>query len=94
MLVTSCKAKTNEASEVELENFTLVELSKYNGVEGNPAYIAVDGIVYDVTNIPQWKNGQHNGFEAGKDLTEEIKNLSPHGVSKLSKAKKVGRLLQ
>jgi predicted heme/steroid binding protein len=52
----------------------------------------VDGIVYDVTNVSQWKNGMHNGYEAGKDLTEEIKTISPHGISKLKGVAIVGKL--
>jgi predicted heme/steroid binding protein len=54
----------------------------------------VDGVIYDVTNVPQWSNGGHNGFTAGKDLTEEIKNVSPHGVSKLQGLPVVGKLIE
>ena len=61
-------------SELQL---TLEELSQYTGQNGKPAYIAVDGVIYDVTNVPQWENGGHNGFSAGKDLTKEIKTVSP-----------------
>ena len=71
---------------------TLEQLAQYNGKNGNPAYIAVDGIIYDVTNVPQWTNGDHNGFEAGNDLTEQIKTISPHGVSKLNGIQAVGKL--
>ena len=71
---------------------TLDELAQYNGKDGNPAYIAVDGVIYDVTDVPQWKNGEHNGFSAGNDLTEEIKTISPHGVSKLVGLPVVGKL--
>lgn len=74
------------------ETFTLEELSEFNGKDGKPAYIAVDGVVYDVTDAGPWENGDHNGFEAGKDLTEEIKNISPHGVSKLKGLPVVGKL--
>jgi predicted heme/steroid binding protein len=73
------------------KTFTIQELSKYNGKNGNPAYIAVNGVVYDVTNIPQWKNGVHNGYTAGNDLTKQIKS-SPHGESKLANAQVVGKL--
>ncbi|MFA6529077.1 MAG: cytochrome b5 domain-containing protein [Candidatus Gracilibacteria bacterium] len=47
--------------------FTSTTLSTYNGSNGNPAYIAVDGVVYDVSNV--FINGQHYGYEAGKDLS-------------------------
>ena len=71
---------------------TLEELAQYNGKDGNPAYIAVDGVIYDVSDVSQWKDGEHNGFSAGQDLTDEIKNISPHGVSKLTGLPVVGRL--
>ena len=73
---------------------TLEELSQYDGTNGNPAYIAVDGVIYDVTNVSAWRNGQHNGFAAGQDLTEEIKNVSPHGVSKLNGITVVGTVTE
>ena len=76
-------------SELQL---TLEELSQYTGQNGKPAYIAVDGVIYDVTNVPQWKNGGHNGFSAGKDLTKEIKTVSPHGISKLNGVPALGKL--
>ena len=82
-------AADQEAAALEL---TADELAEYNGMDGQPAYIAVDGVIYDVSNVSQWKNGQHNGFSAGKDLTEEIKTKSPHGVSKLTGLPVVGTL--
>jgi predicted heme/steroid binding protein len=93
MLVVACTNSTNNDNIVE-KTFTIDELSTYNGKDGNPAYIVVEGIVYDVTNVSQWKNGMHNGFEAGKDLTEEIKTISPHGVSKLKGVPVVGKLVE
>lgn len=81
----------SEISAEKLE-LTVEELAQYNGKDGNPAYIAVDGVIYDVTDVPQWKDGEHNGFSAGNDLTEEIKTISPHGVSKLKGLPVVGTL--
>ena len=49
--------------------FTLEELAKYNGKSGNPAYVAVNGTVYDVTNNATWAAATHFGLSAGKDLT-------------------------
>ena len=71
---------------------TLEELAKFNGKDGQRAFIAVDGIIYDVTDSRAWKDGMHNGFEAGKDLTEEIKTKSPHGIGKLEGITQVGKL--
>lgn len=73
---------------------TLEELAAYNGLEGMPAYIAVDGLIYDVTNSAFWKEGMHNGFAAGLDLTVQIKEQSPHGVGVLEKVPVVGEIVE
>lgn len=73
--------------------FTLAQLSHYNGKNGQPAYIAVNGKVYDVTHAPDWKNGQHHGILSGQDLTQAIVQ-SPHGTSVLSAVPIVGQLVQ
>lgn len=97
-LFTSCSAKQSPAaSTTETQTasdlvLTLEELAKYNGQDGNPAYVAVDGIVYDVTKVRDWKGGKHNGYEAGKDLTDAIKNKSPHGTAKLKGLPIVGKI--
>ena len=78
----------------ETMTLTIEELSQYNGKDGNPAYIAVDGVIYDVTDVPYWSGGEHNGFSAGQELTEEIKTISPHGVSKLNGLPVVGTLAE
>lgn len=78
---------TNSGAE---KTFTLDELSKYDGKNGQPAYIAVDGVVYDVTN--NFPNGDHHGCKAGTDSTESIKNVS-HGAEILSNAPVVGKLV-
>lgn len=77
----STQSQVNTSTKQEL---TLDDLKKYDGQNGNPAYVAVDGIVYDVTHAKKWKNGKHeNGITAGKDLTKEIAS-SPHGKDVLS----------
>ena len=53
----------------------------------------MDGVIYDVTNVSQWKNGEHNGYSAGNDLTDIIKNKSPHGVKQLKGIPVVGKLV-
>ena len=84
--------KAGSAADGTLE-LTLDQLKQYDAKNGNPAYIAVDGILYDVSNVSQWKNGGHNGYSAGNDLTDAIKNVSPHGTSKLKGVPVVGKLI-
>ena len=57
---------------------TSKELSKYDGRDGRSAYVAVSGVIYDVSSSPHWKEGDHEGVhQAGRDLTEELKS-APH----------------
>lgn len=90
--VTDATENSGSAENGTLE-LTLSELSQYNGKDGAPAYVAVDGVIYDVTNLSKWKNGEHNGYSAGQDLTDIIKNKSPHGVAKLVGVPVVGKLV-
>ncbi len=68
--------------------FTLEDLSYYDGQEGRPAYVAVDGIVYDNSEI--FENGKHYSHLAGKDLSEEF--FSYHVLEEITKYPVVGRL--
>ena len=46
------------------------ELSQYNGKNKDGlVYIALHGVVYDVTKLPSWKSGYCNGYVSGQDLT-------------------------
>ena len=78
---------TNMPTETPADNapisLTIEELAEFDGMNGNKAYIAIDGKIYDVTDIAPWKGGKHNGFTAGKDLTNEIKTVAPHGLTPL-----------
>ena len=96
VLITACAQPAEVAEEPAAEpvEMTAEELSAFNGKDGQPAYVAVDGVIYDVTEVSFWKNGDHNGFEAGRDLTEEIKTISPHGISKLKGLPIVGSLVE
>lgn len=92
--VSSPLVEEGEVAGVEDLVLTVEELALYNGQDGMPAYVAVDGVIYDVSDVEYWSGGTHNGFEAGKDLTNEIKNISPHGVGKLEGVPIVGRLAE
>lgn len=50
-----------------IPSFNATTLSKYNGRNGQPSYVAVDGKVYDVSSL--FRNGVHKGWSAGVDLS-------------------------
>jgi predicted heme/steroid binding protein/uncharacterized membrane protein len=75
-----------------MEEFNLEELSKFDGKDGRPAYIALHGWVIDVSESRLWKDGLHmKRHNAGKDLTSDIK-AAPHTMENLAKFPKVGFL--
>lgn len=57
---------------------TLEELARFNGKDGRPAYVAVNGKIYDFSASALWKDGDHKGLHrAGTDLTEAL-TRAPH----------------
>ena len=80
-------------NQTNQRTFTAEELAKYNGKDGNPAYLAVNGVVYDVTNNAAWAAATHFGLTAGKDLTKEFASCHAGQQQILSKLKTVGRLV-
>lgn len=72
--------------------FTREELAKFNGQNGQPAYVAISGVVYDVSNKAAWQGGKHHGNEAGHDLTDVLYNKSPHGDKVLKDLPVMGKL--
>lgn len=74
------------------KQFSLKELEEFNGKDGKPAYIAIDGIVYDLSSIKKWKNGMHHGMIAGQELGEEFKKSHKKNLDIIKKAPIVGKL--
>ncbi len=72
------------------KEFTLDELAQFDGSNGKPVYVAIEGIVYDVSKVAEWAGGKHFGNTAGQDLTNEFKAC--HVMTKLDKLPKVGIL--
>ena len=66
-----------DVPEVVMLNITLEELKMYNGIDNEMMYVAVDGVIYDVTGVEAWAEGNHNGAVAGTDVTDILPN-SPH----------------
>ncbi|MGQ9609547.1 MAG: cytochrome b5 domain-containing protein [bacterium] len=78
----------------ELKKFTLDELAKYNGKDGNPIYVAYKGKVYDLSESELWEEGDHQGLhEAGKDLTKDMED-APHDPDELERFPIVGELVE
>lgn len=82
-LKNSLDNNTREAQGPDLREFTIEELAENNGAGGKPAYVAVNGIVYDVSNEATWGGGTHFGLYAGKDVTNEFARC--HGGSEILK---------
>lgn len=90
-VASSSSVTASSSSQANAKTFTLAELAQYDGKNGNDAYVAVEGIVYDVTNAAKWQNGNHYGVQAGTDCTTAI-SRSPHGTSVLDGLPIVGTL--
>ena len=72
-------------------SFTIEELATYDGKNGNPAYVAVNHLVYDMSDIPVWGAATHFGLKAGKDLSKNFATCHA-GSNILQKLTVVGSL--
>jgi predicted heme/steroid binding protein len=70
------------------KTFTLTELAKYNGKNGQPSYIAVNGKIYDVSSL--FVDGTHRGCTAGQDVTANFSDI--HSQAILSQFSIIGTL--
>ena len=93
----SIKSQNINQSYEEKISFTIGELSKFDGKDGRPTYVAVDEVVYDFSKCRYWKKGGHTPSRekiwAGQDLTDDFKN-SPHKESYLKRYPVVGWLAE
>lgn len=89
------KAAAPEKDAWKTRVFTAEELKNYSGRNGQPVYVAVDGIVYDLSRVKPWKTGRHMKMhDAGTDQSRAIHELAPQSIHKggkiLNKMPKVG----
>jgi predicted heme/steroid binding protein len=72
-------------------SFTLRELSAFDGRKGR-TYVAVGGVVFDVSGSPEWRGGLHRNLHwAGQDLTSYLPD-APHGMETIERYPVVGVL--
>lgn len=72
--------------------FSELELRQYNGEAGRRIYIAYQGVVYDVTDAPNWRSGMHRNLHyPGLDLTRSLRK-APHDASVFRRVPRVGVL--
>ncbi|MDF2538657.1 MAG: heme/steroid binding protein [Herbinix sp.] len=89
------KAEMLQSAEQQLNDnreFTLEELSYYDGSDGKPAYVAVNGDVYDLSMIAAWAGGSHFGLTAGNDYTAEFTGCHQGSEERLNNIPKIGRV--
>lgn len=67
----SCQQADDENVPMQRE-FTYEELAMYDGSNGRDAYVAVNGIVYDVSLEATWGGGTHFGIYSGRDASAEF----------------------
>ena len=72
--------------------FTEELLAEFDGEERPEAYVAVNNIVYDVSEV--FSGGEHRGYQAGEDLTEEFGQESPHEEEMLADYEVLGLLVE
>ncbi len=76
------------------QEFTIAELAEFDGKDGRPAYVAVDGVVYDVSDSSRWGQGSHSscslGASAGRDLSDVIQQAPGNMRALLARMPVVG----
>ena len=71
---------------------TTEELAKFDGIDGRATYVAVNGIIYDISSSQLWQSGRHEGgHKAGQDLTEELQS-APHLRTTIERFPVVGKI--
>lgn len=76
-----------------MRTFTRQELARFNGRDGNPAYVAYGGQIYDVSASYHWRGGTHWVLhEAGRDLTREM-DQAPHTEALMARVPVIGILV-
>jgi len=90
--IVNLRNQENEIIQSEQREFTLEELAEYDGSGGRPAYVAVNGIVYDVSLEATWGGSTHFNLYAGKDLTAQFNGCHGGNLEVLKNLPQVGSI--
>ncbi len=80
-----------QIEEGKLMEISPQELAQFDGKDGRPAFVAVNNIIYDMSDFPFWAEGMHFGILAGTDATEDFRTCHSHTI--LERLIPVGRLV-
>jgi predicted heme/steroid binding protein len=75
----------------ELPEYTIAQLALRNGQDKPEIWVALEGVIYDVSASRLWRNGKHYEHWAGQDLTDELAD-APHTAFVFDKFQPIGRL--
>ncbi len=71
--------------------FSRAQLALRNGQDKPEVWVALRGVIYDVSKSRLWNKGKHYEHWAGQDLTDELPD-APHNEKVFDKFKVVGKL--
>ena len=74
-----------------MPTYTKSQLAMRNGQDKPEIWVALKGVIYDVTESRLWRNGKHYEHWAGQDLTEELAD-APHTETVFEKFRVIGKL--
>ena len=86
--------KYKNTEERKLRTFTIEEVQQADGKDGRPAYIIIEGSVYDVGDCKEWCCGKHYGISSGKDLTNFYKSCHKNEEYILKRLRLIGTLVE
>jgi predicted heme/steroid binding protein len=74
---TSAKQQADQS----VKRYSAQDLAQYDGQNGRPAYVAIHGVVYDVSTL--YRGGNHFGCWAGKDVSQGFSRKHPMSLVRL-----------
>ena len=77
--------------DAEQPLFNRAQLALRNGQDKPEVWVALHGIIYDVSKSRLWNKGKHYEHWAGQDLTDELPD-APHNEKVFDKFRVVGKL--